>query len=430
MRDREPHHWSLPLPWRPLGVSVRIHILFPCVALGVVLWVATSRQFEHSLWPQACAVMAMLFVSVLLHEFGHVFGARRVDGDVPDVLLWPLGGLAFADVPHAPRCYFWATVGGLAVNLGLALAAAGGLAVMGFVAPPNPLASPLNPRMYNWRDGKTYFSVANPGEAELYYYTEPIDPMPKQVKLTFTRDENGHKRELPPPVDAETIKTEMRRDAQDHPHWFVKERGYPLLEARMGKWEWLLAQLFTVNWFLFCINLLPAFPLDGSRLLQAWLWRRRDYRQATATAAFVGFIVMLGVGVYAIAVGGDGILPAGLAAVIYICCRQQLLMLERGDEDERPPGYDFSEGYTSLEREEEPAPPTPPPPPRGWLQRWLHDRAERRRLREEQRREAEERRLDELLDKIHRGGRQALTPEELRFLTRVSGRYPNRKSSP
>ena len=46
--------------------------------------------------------------------------------------------------------------------------------------------------------------------------------------------------------------------------------------------------------------------------------------------------------------------------------------------------------------------------------------------RENERREAEERRLDELLDKLHRQGRAALTDEEQRFMKRVSDRYRNR----
>lgn len=422
MRDREPHTWSLPLPWRPFGVTVRLHILFPCVALGYVLWVATSPRVEHQLWVQACAVMTMLFFSVVLHEFGHVFGARRVDGDVPEMMIWPLGGLAFADVPHSARSYFWATISGPIVNLGLALAAAGGLAVMGFLAPLNPLASPLNPRMYNWRDGKTYFSMANPGEAELFYYTAPDESggtRTTQVKITFGRNEDGLRY-----FDHATEGVEVAKDKDGRSFWQTRGKvNYRLEAAHLSRWEWLLAQFFTVNWFLFCVNLLPAFPLDGSRLMQAWLWRRGDYRRATATAAYVGFIGMLAVGIYAIAV--NSILPAGLAAMIYVCCRQQLLALERVEEEDEPrPGYDFSEGYTSLEREE---PRPPPPPPPGFFQRWLRDRAERRRVRDQQRREAEDRRLDELLDKIHRSGRESLTAEEIRFLTRMSGRYPNRK---
>jgi hypothetical protein len=39
---------------------------------------------------------------------------------------------------------------------------------------------------------------------------------------------------------------------------------------------------------------------------------------------------------------------------------------------------------------------------------------------------AEERRMDEILEKLHREGRAALSDEEHRFLVRVSARYRNR----
>mmetsp|Transcript_32991 Transcript_32991/g.60442 ORF Transcript_32991/g.60442 Transcript_32991/m.60442 type:complete len:288 (+) Transcript_32991:105-968(+) len=38
---------------------------------------------------------AVLFGTVLLHEFGHCAGAKMVGGRVERILLWPLGGLAF-----------------------------------------------------------------------------------------------------------------------------------------------------------------------------------------------------------------------------------------------------------------------------------------------------------------------------------------------
>jgi len=45
---------------------------------------------------------------------------------------------------------------------------------------------------------------------------------------------------------------------------------------------------------------------------------------------------------------------------------------------------------------------------------------------EVEQRAADEARLDELLDKINRQGKEALTPDERRFMDRVSARYRNR----
>ena len=88
-------------------------------------------------------------------------------------------------------------------------------------------------------------------------------------------------------------------------------------------------------------------------------------------------------------------------------------------------GYDFSQGYTSLEREDDP-PPQPKPKP-NWFQRMRQQWTERRAKRDQERRQSEERRLDEILEKIHREGKQSLTPEEQRFLQRLSNRNRTEK---
>lgn len=414
----DPLNWSIPLPWRPAGVVVRIHILFVCIALGVILWVATSRQFAPGLWSQACVVLLLLFCAVLAHEFGHVFAARRVGGDAMEILLWPLGGLTHVDVPHSPRANLFAVLGGLMVNV--VLAGLSGIAIVsiGFVPPLNPLSSPLNPKLYSWKDRIWYGSVANPNDPTMYYFVDPDTGEQKQVEIILDRqkDGQGYKiRESSPPV--------VHGGTKEQPVLFVKEhvsqKEIRVEPARLQRWQTLLAQIFWVHWLLFCLNLLPAFPFDGARIFQSWLWRQGDYRRAIAMAAYVGFLVMLIVGIYAIAV--NDLLPAIVAVVIYLQSRQQLMHLEQSEQQSNAE-YDFSQGYTSLEREEPPPKPKPPP---TWFQRWMQQRAERRAQRERERREAEERRLDELLEKIHQHGKQSLTPEEVRFLTRVSAERKN-----
>src|SRR5262245_45092875 len=121
----DPFAWSLPLG-RLFGINVRIHWLFPFVALAWVLRVALYKPYPEykapdGLWVDACVLMLILFVSVFLHELGHCFAARRVGGEANDVLLWPLGGLANVELPNRPRAHFLTAAAGPAVNLVLAV---------------------------------------------------------------------------------------------------------------------------------------------------------------------------------------------------------------------------------------------------------------------------------------------------------------------
>jgi hypothetical protein len=168
--------------------------------------------------------------------------------------------------------------------------------------------------------------------------------------------------------------------------------------------------------------MLPGFPLDGGRMFQCILWWRGDYRQATMAAIVAGFLVMIAIGLFGVVV--NEVMPLLLALFIYVTCRQQWFVLETGGEEPLF-GYDFSQGYTSLERDQ-PAPAQPRRRRPNFIQRWLQRRAQRKQQREQEIREAEERRMDELLEKVQQHGLAALTDEERRFLTRVSARYRNR----
>jgi Zn-dependent protease len=82
-----------------------------------------------------------LFVVVMLHEFGHALACRQVGGQANQIMLWPLGGVAFVNPPPRPTATLWSIAAGPLVNVGLLLlalgASAGGRAIGGSALNPN-----------------------------------------------------------------------------------------------------------------------------------------------------------------------------------------------------------------------------------------------------------------------------------------------------
>ncbi len=211
---------------------------------------------------------------------------------------------------------------------------------------------------------------------------------------------------------------------------FSPRGGAPLmtggLEALPFSVVWLIGWFGYLNWVLFLANLIPALPMDGGRVLRGVL---ASQSRDSTFAPYVGrtSAAVLGLwGLLWLPTGRPGGLTLiGLALLLEIMVRVELRLFEDVGyfEEGGVFGYDFSQGYTSLES----AAPTVRPRPESALERWRRRRSDQRRQRRESREAAEDIRLDEILDKLHREGRSALTDEEQRFLVRQSERVRSRR---
>ncbi|PWK57984.1 site-2 protease family protein [Roseicyclus mahoneyensis] len=80
----------------------------------------------------------------------------------------------------------------------------------------------------------------------------------------------------------------------------------------------LLGYLASINLVLAVFNLIPAFPLDGGRVLRAWLWQRSgDMLEATRKASGAGTVLaigLMGLGLFS-ALSGGGIGGAWLVLI-------------------------------------------------------------------------------------------------------------------
>jgi Zn-dependent protease len=194
---------------------------------------------------------------------------------------------------------------------------------------------------------------------------------------------------------------------------------------------WFVGWFGYLNYVLTLANLIPALPFDGGRMFRAYLAGTsidagRDQLYAPTTARACAIVLGLaGLVRLFFSEEANGLTLVALAAFIWLYVRAEgRLMEDGGFLAEGVFGYDFSQGYTSLESSA--AKVRPQPSPESPLTRWRRRRTEARRQRMHEREEAEEQRMDQILDKLYREGRNALTGEERRFLVRVSARYRNR----
>lgn len=325
-----PMSWSLPAG-RVWGIVIRIHIVF---LFFVVVELARSLGSPSKgevaplgFWLVAMR-MAALFLVVLMHEFGHCLACRRVDGTADEILMWPLGGLAYCQPPNRWMAHLVTVVGGPAVNVAICLVLGTILTILTghlwAVGIPNPLSYP----------------------------------------------------------------------------------GYDQLQVGGMQPMWLMA-LFTihdVSFMLLLFNLLPVFPLDGGRIVQALLWRNMGYVRSMRWAVRVGYFGAIALGLFG-AIKGHWLL-VGIAFFGGVTCYITHKQLEW---TQTMMGFEDDEYAQSLHGDDEPEDAGP-------------SRAERREARQAERVAQEEAQIDQILAKIGTGGMESLTGREKRILKRASQR--------
>jgi Zn-dependent protease/CBS domain-containing protein len=193
--------WSVNIG-RVAGTVIRIHLTF-LLFLAWIFAASYAQSGSASAW-DSVTFMLLLFLCVLLHEFGHIFTARAFGVTTPYVTLLPIGGVAQLDrIPEEPRQEFLIAIAGPLVNVVITLA------------------------LVLFADAQLSQSAAS-----------AIDNT--QISM----------------VD----------------------------------------RLAAVNLFLALFNMIPAFPMDGGRVLRAALASRLGYVRATEIAAAIGQFVAFALG--------------------------------------------------------------------------------------------------------------------------------------
>jgi Zn-dependent protease len=102
--------------FRLFGIEVFLHWSWFLVALYEIQ--GRGHSYGALFW-NALEYLA-LFAIVLLHEFGHALACRQVGGRADQIVLWPLGGVAYVSPPQRPGAMLWSIAAGPLVNVILA----------------------------------------------------------------------------------------------------------------------------------------------------------------------------------------------------------------------------------------------------------------------------------------------------------------------
>ena len=107
--------WSLNIG-KVAGTVVRVHLTF-LLFLAWIFAASYASGGAATAW-DSLVFMVLLFLCVLLHEFGHIFTARAFGVPTPYVTLLPIGGVAQLErIPEEPWEEFLIAIAGPMVNI-------------------------------------------------------------------------------------------------------------------------------------------------------------------------------------------------------------------------------------------------------------------------------------------------------------------------
>mmetsp|Transcript_14465 Transcript_14465/g.20395 ORF Transcript_14465/g.20395 Transcript_14465/m.20395 type:complete len:313 (+) Transcript_14465:249-1187(+) len=88
--------WSLYLGSCIGGIPIRLHYsYFLILILELFSGLQASGSTSKYMALLFCIYGPILFLTILVHEYGHALMTQKLGGQVQGIMLWPLGGLAF-----------------------------------------------------------------------------------------------------------------------------------------------------------------------------------------------------------------------------------------------------------------------------------------------------------------------------------------------
>ena len=99
--------------FRLFGIDVHLHWSWLFVAIYSVS--VRVPNYRSPVW--ALLEYLALFLIVLMHEYGHSLACRSVGGQADQIVLWPLGGVAYVSPPPRPGAVLWSLAAGPLVNV-------------------------------------------------------------------------------------------------------------------------------------------------------------------------------------------------------------------------------------------------------------------------------------------------------------------------